>query len=285
MAERKTPTPRAASTRSTAAAKARPATRAASAGAKAKPAASKAKPAASKAKPAAAKATPATRTAKPKSAATRTASSTSRPTGTKAAPAKAKASTRSASSNAKAQPASKTTGPKAAPSKPASATPGAKAKPKTSSPKASSAPKRGWRRSPRGDVSEADARKALKKFGRGAGKYRDNPKATDELLEKARQRLKDNRGPLSGRLDDILTLMRLVRAYIRKDYRDVPWETIALAIGALVYLVSIVDLIPDVIPGIGYVDDVAVIGVVVVSAQEDLRKFREWEAQQALDQA
>ncbi len=74
-----------------------------------------------------------------------------------------------------------------------------------------------------------------------------------------------------------MTLIRLVRAYVKGEYRDLPWETIALAIGALIYFLSPIDLIPDVIPIAGYMDDAAVIGFVVASIHTDLNNFRDWE--------
>ena len=77
-----------------------------------------------------------------------------------------------------------------------------------------------------------------------------------------------------------MTLVRLVRAYVKGEYRDVPWETIALAIGALIYFISPIDAIPDFIPVVGYIDDAAVIGFVIASVYTDLNNFRDWEADQ-----
>jgi uncharacterized membrane protein YkvA (DUF1232 family) len=78
-------------------------------------------------------------------------------------------------------------------------------------------------------------------------------------------------------LDDLRTLLRLIRAYSKKDYREVPKRTLVLAAGAVVYFVNLADLIPDVIPVIGYVDDVAVLLFVVDSISSDLDAFRAWE--------
>jgi len=88
-------------------------------------------------------------------------------------------------------------------------------------------------------------------------------------------------GPLKDVFDDLSTLIRLVRAYMSGDYKEVPWETIAYAIGALLYTVSPIDLIPDAIPGVGLVDDAAVIAFVVKSLTDDLKDFRRWERLQA----
>lgn len=89
---------------------------------------------------------------------------------------------------------------------------------------------------------------------------------------------------MSGSFDEIVTLVRLVRAYVRGEYNDVPWESIALVVGALLYFVSPIDLIPDFVPVAGYVDDAAVIGFVIKSIGNDLREFRDWEDEQPADE-
>jgi uncharacterized membrane protein YkvA (DUF1232 family) len=60
----------------------------------------------------------------------------------------------------------------------------------------------------------------------------------------------------------------------------VPWETIVWAIAAIIYFVSPIDLIPDFIPVVGYLDDVVVIGWVAASISTDIENFREWEESQ-----
>jgi uncharacterized membrane protein YkvA (DUF1232 family) len=53
-------------------------------------------------------------------------------------------------------------------------------------------------------------------------------------------------------------------------------KPIALAIAALIYFLSPIDLIPDPLPVVSYIDDVAVIGFVVASIYTDLNNFRGW---------
>jgi uncharacterized membrane protein YkvA (DUF1232 family) len=127
-------------------------------------------------------------------------------------------------------------------------------------------------------VSKKDATAQVKKAQKRADKYKDNPEAAEKLLKDAQAKAKNHDGPIAERLDDLMTLIRLVRAYFSRQYRDVPWETIALALGAVIYFVSPIDLIPDVIPVAGYVDDAAVVGVVIASLANDLENFREWES-------
>ena len=76
---------------------------------------------------------------------------------------------------------------------------------------------------------------------------------------------------------DIGSLMRLARAWAAREYRDVPWRSVVFVVAAIVYFVNPADLVPDVLAGIGFVDDAAVITAVVRSIADDLSAFRAWE--------
>ena len=45
---------------------------------------------------------------------------------------------------------------------------------------------------------------------------------------------------------------------------------------ALIYLVNPNDAVPDYLPGVGYLDDAAVMNFVFVSVKEDVEKYKEW---------
>lgn len=52
-----------------------------------------------------------------------------------------------------------------------------------------------------------------------------------------------------------------------------------LIAGALLYFLSPIDFIPDSIPGIGYVDDAAVVLACLKLVQSDVDEYREWQSQ------
>jgi uncharacterized membrane protein YkvA (DUF1232 family) len=84
--------------------------------------------------------------------------------------------------------------------------------------------------------------------------------------------------PLQRFLEEIKNLISLLRDFTSGAYRNVPFGTIALVGGALSYLLSPVDLIPDFIPGIGLVDDAAVIASCLKLVAYQAEKYREWKA-------
>ncbi len=98
---------------------------------------------------------------------------------------------------------------------------------------------------------------------------------TASVMEKAQK----HRNELRSFWDDLQTLIRFVRAWASGEYRKVPWRTIAVAVGALLYVLDPLDAIPDWIPGIGFVDDAAVVTALVATLRADLGRFLEWEEQ------
>ena len=119
-----------------------------------------------------------------------------------------------------------------------------------------------------------------------AEEYARDPEKAKKLIDEAMKKAKGkNKGPLGEVWRYLTALIRLTRAYFSKQYTDVPWQTIVLAIAALIYFVSPIDLIPDFIPGVGYLDDVAVISFVVASVKADLDNFLEWEDDQKMQES
>jgi len=129
-------------------------------------------------------------------------------------------------------------------------------------------------------VTDEQVQKEARRFRRRADAYKNDPKKAEKLLKEAEAKAQRDPGRLTAVFEDFTVLMRLVRAYYRKEYREVPWNTIAFAIAAIAYFVTPVDLIPDPILGFGYIDDAALIAFVIKSAKDDIQNFRQWEALQ-----
>ena len=81
----------------------------------------------------------------------------------------------------------------------------------------------------------------------------------------------------SGRVS---TAMRLLQAWLKGQYTEVPNSTLAALLAALVYLVFVVDLIPDFLFWFGLLDDSAVLAYVLTRFNRDLEKFEAWEARE-----
>ena len=70
--------------------------------------------------------------------------------------------------------------------------------------------------------------------------------------------------------DDFVLLYSMVTD---KDFKLDKKTYIAIA-GALAYVVLPIDIIPDFIPAVGFIDDVFVVGVVMKSISDEIERFK-----------
>ncbi len=75
-------------------------------------------------------------------------------------------------------------------------------------------------------------------------------------------------------LEELGTMLDLLRAWARGTYPGVANANLLLIVGAVVYFLMPADLVPDFIFGLGFVDDVAVIARVLAAVREELERFR-----------
>ena len=80
--------------------------------------------------------------------------------------------------------------------------------------------------------------------------------------------------------DDIVLVFQMLKDYFSGKYTKCPWRTIAVLVGALGYVLSPLDLIPDFIPLVGWTDDCLALGAALAFAQNDLAEYRAWKAEQ-----
>jgi len=76
--------------------------------------------------------------------------------------------------------------------------------------------------------------------------------------------------------NDIKLMISLLTDYINGNYKETPWGTIAAVAGAIVYFVSPIDVIPDFIPVVGYLDDALVIKLALDFSSSDLQDYKKW---------
>jgi uncharacterized membrane protein YkvA (DUF1232 family) len=73
------------------------------------------------------------------------------------------------------------------------------------------------------------------------------------------------------------TMLRLIRAYYRGDYRLVSETTLVVIVAAIIYVISPLDVIPDAIPAIGFLDDATILTLALQRTRQDLDDFMIWE--------
>ena len=72
-------------------------------------------------------------------------------------------------------------------------------------------------------------------------------------------------------------------AWWRGEYRSISKPALVAAGAGLLYFLSPMDAIPDWIPGLGFVDDLAVLGWVMRKWSGELQAFQAWRDSQTAD--
>ena len=120
----------------------------------------------------------------------------------------------------------------------------------------------------------------FKRFLTTAEEYIKQPLRIKKLLgdayEKASQ--KNDLGTIAQEAwGTVQLLIRMVRAAAAGEYTGLPTTTAVAAVAVLIYFLSPIDVIPDFIPVIGLLDDMALVAWFSTTLKEELDKFAEWE--------
>ncbi|MCP1381387.1 YkvA family protein [Runella salmonicolor] len=111
-----------------------------------------------------------------------------------------------------------------------------------------------------------------------AGRYARNTGSLLQLLRDVLSKTNALKGSGYEALrEKVGVLTRLLKAYATGDYRIVPWKTLTRIIAVLIYFLSPIDFIPDILPVVGFTDDIALIVWLFNAIGTDLNDFREWE--------
>lgn len=98
---------------------------------------------------------------------------------------------------------------------------------------------------------------------------------SEEIEEKFRAR-----GPLKRFIEDYRVLKELIKDYRGGRYRQALYGTVAAAAFALLYVFNPFDLLPDVVPLLGVLDDASVVTACLMLIERDLSKYRNWKVRQ-----
>jgi uncharacterized membrane protein YkvA (DUF1232 family) len=111
-------------------------------------------------------------------------------------------------------------------------------------------------------------------------------KVTEKDIEKVVNKSEEIKKRFVGRslgrfIEDAQLLIAIVRDYWSGKYRQVPYGAVAAIVFTLIYVFNPLDLVPDVLPIIGEVDDAAVIAACLMLVEQDLSKYKNWKQTQS----
>lgn len=122
-----------------------------------------------------------------------------------------------------------------------------------------------------------------KSYGRSRSKaahyLKDRDKLTG-LLDEATLKAHGKKGRLKDVWASLMSFFRLVRAYANGTYRQISLPSLLMIVASIIYFVSPIDLIPDFIIGLGFIDDATLLAWTIKTCASDVAAFMEWERKQ-----
>lgn len=97
--------------------------------------------------------------------------------------------------------------------------------------------------------------------------------------EKAAERMA-KKGFLSQYWQDIKTSFALLKDWYMGNYTKIPFRMVASIAGAMLYLVSPLDVVPDWVPFGGLLDDAIVLAAIFALSRSDLDAYTIWAGRQ-----
>ncbi len=96
------------------------------------------------------------------------------------------------------------------------------------------------------------------------------------IVVEAEEKAHKSASYLAEVIETLTWFIRLLRSYIKKEYTQIPWRSLVMILAAVIYFVNPMDVVPDFIAGIGYVDDASILALVFKSVKSDVEAFKIW---------
>ena len=107
----------------------------------------------------------------------------------------------------------------------------------------------------------------------------DKGKTTNKIQE-AIKKATENKGALNNVWDQIQLFFALAKDYTSGTYTDIPKSSIIAIMAGILYFISPLDIIPDFIVGLGFLDDAFILGMVYKKVAKELERYQDWKDQQ-----
>lgn len=116
-----------------------------------------------------------------------------------------------------------------------------------------------------------------------AAEYLKDKNKLKNLIRRAENKVRNkeaDKGFVQETWENLKTMFELVKAYIKGDYRNIPYGSLLMIVGAILYFVMPLDAIPDAMVALGFTDDAAVIALTYRKVKKDIDKFVAWKQDQ-----
>lgn len=129
-------------------------------------------------------------------------------------------------------------------------------------------------------MKNIEENKAFKKAIDKSESFINNKERVSSILKETLKNIKKLKNRTKEFKNNLSVSVNLVKDWTTGDYKEVPKKTIIYLIGAFIYFLMPIDLIPDFIFKFGLLDDVAVLNFVLTSFMDDIENYKKFKENQ-----
>lgn len=111
----------------------------------------------------------------------------------------------------------------------------------------------------------------------------EDVKKTLENEHRIKEKIKSVPSQFKKLIAQVKLFLELVKDYANGSYRELPWGTLSVVIASIAYFLAPVDIIPDILPMVGFSDDALFFTFAIKFIQEDLKHYCTWKGKELND--
>ena len=127
-----------------------------------------------------------------------------------------------------------------------------------------------------------DYKKEFNKYKKKAQDILKDNEKLEQVLYETEDKLKSI-PKLGDTLSYIPVFVDMLKCYMTGEYKEIPTGTLIAICAVLLYFIAPIDIIPDIIPVLGFADDAAIVLAGLVLVKSDLDIFMKWRRNKPID--
>lgn len=132
-------------------------------------------------------------------------------------------------------------------------------------------------------TTDSKYEKKLSEYTEKAKSVFGNQGLLEKKIEEAWAKAKTLDPRLKELMENVEVFVEIIQAYIKGTYRDISQRTIIFLIAGILYFVNPFDIIPDILPVIGFTDDAAVLIFILGKVKDEIDKYLDWKSGEGIE--
>ena len=104
----------------------------------------------------------------------------------------------------------------------------------------------------------------------------NNPEEIKKVLDKTQAKIDNSPSLIEAGGEKLASMLNLVKSYAAGKYTEVSENSIVDILGSFIYVTEDFDTVPDIIPLVGYDDDIEVLDCAAQRAAADIDAYDKW---------